>query len=249
MQRDHRLAGAGAARDDRHALVGRTDRLVLLGLDGGDDVAHPGPTGPLQRRHQGALADHHQVCLGGVVQQVVLDASHLVVATTQDAAADDAHRVGGGGAVERFGCRGAPVDHQRFVVVVAHADAADVARLCGVEVESSEDQALMLGVQDRQPFGGLEGEGVPLEQSGTILLTHPIGAVGLELGPAFCLDVACRGRCRLEVVVHLVDVRLFDGQLIGQDLGRVWGVCFGQLDPSSEKDLRVHATPRIQELF
>ena len=75
------------------------------------------------------------------------------------------------------------------------------------------------------------------------------GLVGLELGPAFCLDVACRGRCRLEVVVHLVDVRLFDGQLIGQDLGRVWGVCFGQLDPSSEKDLRVHATPRIQELF
>ena len=37
------FAGAGTAADDRHPLVGGADGLVLLRLDGGDDIAHGAP--------------------------------------------------------------------------------------------------------------------------------------------------------------------------------------------------------------
>ena len=95
MQRDHGLSGSGSAGDHREALVRRADRLVLLGLDGGDDVAHGVASGPGQRRHQRALADHHQLRVGLLaVQQVVLDADHPVAAAAQHPAADDLHRVG-----------------------------------------------------------------------------------------------------------------------------------------------------------
>lgn len=40
VQRHHGLAGTRAALDDQHAGVVKTDDLVLLGLDGRDDVAH-----------------------------------------------------------------------------------------------------------------------------------------------------------------------------------------------------------------
>ena len=73
------LAGAGAAGDDRDAGVVGADRLVLLGLDGGDDVLHAGAARPRQRRHERALADDGQVVdVGFGVQQVVLDADDLV---------------------------------------------------------------------------------------------------------------------------------------------------------------------------
>ena len=60
VQRDHRLAGPGAAGDGDHALAGRPDRLVLLGLDGGDDRVHGAVPGAGQLGHQGTLADHGQ---------------------------------------------------------------------------------------------------------------------------------------------------------------------------------------------
>jgi hypothetical protein len=42
MQRDRGLSGARAATDERDPGRRRSDRLVLLALDGGDDVAHAG---------------------------------------------------------------------------------------------------------------------------------------------------------------------------------------------------------------
>ena len=77
VQRDDRLAGAGAAGDRHDALAGRADRLVLLGLDGGDDGVHRAVAGPGELRHQRALADDRQVGLGLGVEQVVLDADDL----------------------------------------------------------------------------------------------------------------------------------------------------------------------------
>ena len=58
VQGDRRLAGARAALDQGHAAGRGADRLVLLALDGGDDVAHPVALGPGQRGQQGAVADH-----------------------------------------------------------------------------------------------------------------------------------------------------------------------------------------------
>ena len=48
-----RLAGARAG--------GGADGLVLLALDGGDDVAHVRAAGAAQRGQQGTLAEHPQV--------------------------------------------------------------------------------------------------------------------------------------------------------------------------------------------
>ena len=56
MERDRGLAGAGPARDDQRPGELGADRLVLLGLDRGDDVAHPARAVAFERGQQGALA-------------------------------------------------------------------------------------------------------------------------------------------------------------------------------------------------
>ena len=60
MQRHDGLAGAGTAADRHDALVGRADRLVLLGLDGGHDRVHRAVAGPGELGQQRALADDRQ---------------------------------------------------------------------------------------------------------------------------------------------------------------------------------------------
>ena len=74
------LAGAGAALDDDHAGQRGADDLVLLGLDGGDDVGEATAARRLQRRDQralpidaGALAEVD----GVLAEQLVLDAEQL----------------------------------------------------------------------------------------------------------------------------------------------------------------------------
>ena len=42
VQRHHRLAGAGTPVDDQGATRGGTDDGVLVGLQGGQHVTHPG---------------------------------------------------------------------------------------------------------------------------------------------------------------------------------------------------------------
>ena len=56
VQRDCGLAGAGPARDDEHAGDVGADRLVLLGLDRRDDVAHAAGAVALERGEQRAFA-------------------------------------------------------------------------------------------------------------------------------------------------------------------------------------------------
>ena len=63
VQRDHGLAGAGPAGDRHDTLAGRPDRLVLLGLDGGDDGVHGPVAGAGELGDQRALADDRQVRL------------------------------------------------------------------------------------------------------------------------------------------------------------------------------------------
>ena len=60
MQRDGRLAGAGPARNHEDAGQVGADGLVLLGLDGRDDVAHAAGAVAFERGEQGALACHFQ---------------------------------------------------------------------------------------------------------------------------------------------------------------------------------------------
>ena len=74
VQRDRGLAGAGTTADDEDAGEVRADRFVLLGLDGGDDVAHAAGALLVERGEQRALPHHREARrLGG------LGVEHLVV--------------------------------------------------------------------------------------------------------------------------------------------------------------------------
>ncbi len=167
MQRHHRLAGAGTTADRDDTLVGGADRTVLLGLDRRHDRVHRPVAGPSQLGKQRALTDDRQVGLGLGVEQVVLDSQDVDALAAQDPAADDALRVGLGGLVEHRGGRCAPVDEQHVVVGVAQPDPADVARHLAelrAQVETTEDQALVGGVQRGHPAGSLEDHRVALDQ-------------------------------------------------------------------------------------
>ena len=177
VQRHDGLAGAGAAGDRGDPLGRRPDRLVLLGLDRGDDRVHGAVAGAGELRHQRALTDDRQVAPGLGVEQLVLDADDLGSGTAQHAAAYDVLGVGGGRLVEHRGRGRAPVDQQGVVVVVAQADAADVARVgveLGPQVETPEHQALVGGVELRHPLGGLEDHRVALDETALVAQTAPV---------------------------------------------------------------------------
>ena len=197
VQRDHGLAGAGAAGDRDDALAGRADRLVLLGLDGRDDGVHRPVAGPRELRHQRALADDRQVGLDGVGSS----SSSSTPSTCAPLQRSTRRRttswgVGGGGLVEHRGRRRPPVDQQRLAVGVAQPDPADVARLrvaLGAQVEPAEDQPLVGGVELGDAARGLEDHRVALDEATLVL--EPAAVVALagqrlrRLGGVAQLDV------------------------------------------------------------
>ena len=87
MQRDHGFAGARAALDDENPARVRADDAVLVGLDGGDDVAHPPRPPAAQRGQQGGLARQVVLVDGIQVEHVVVQAHDSPVGGVQVAAA------------------------------------------------------------------------------------------------------------------------------------------------------------------
>ena len=146
MQRHDGLAGAGAALDHQHAGQRRPDDLVLLALDGGDDVAHAPGAGRLERGDERAVALEAGALAqveGVLAEQLVLDAEQLAAAGGEVAAAGQAHGLAAGGPVERLGHRRPPVDDHRLLVLVRHRQAADVEGLAarlGLAVDPAEQQ-------------------------------------------------------------------------------------------------------------
>ena len=183
MQGDHRLAGARATGDLGDAARGGPDGLVLVTLDGGDDVAHLAAPAAGQRCDEGAVTDHDDVLGRLGHHQVVLDPDHGGPAAAEHPTADHAHRVDRGGAVEGGGRWCAPVDDQRLVVVVAHpepADVADIALRSGgrlvAEVQAPEDEPFVLLLDGGAPTRRGVDQGVALEQPGHLLVAHVAGA-------------------------------------------------------------------------
>ncbi len=165
MQRDRGLAGARTALDDEDTAEVRPDDLVLLGLDGLDDVAHAAGPARGQRGEQGALAAQGGQLLGGQrveVEDVVLDVEEAPAAGAQVPAAYDAAGVGRGRPVERLGDRGPPVDEKRVVPLVGEPEPADVVPLAGRHVQPAEREPGLHGVELGQPVLVQGGEGVPL---------------------------------------------------------------------------------------
>ena len=230
MQGHRRLAGARPALDQEDPGQGGPDDLVLLALDGAHDVGHvAGPRlpergqqrpraaqgqAPVEERLGGAGVGMARSGGAGLGEVLVLDADHRAAPDGQVPAAGQPLGVEAGGPVEGLGDRGAPVDHQRLVVLPRHRQPADVERLeppvpLGPPVDPAEAQRLVADVElgqagqagpdhDVALGAGLEGAAPPEVQD---RLEHPVrlAAHGLEAAvrvvedPLFFGDVSVCG--------------------------------------------------------
>ena len=101
------------------------------------------------------------------------------------------------------------------MVVVAQADAADVARVgveLGPQVETPEDQPLVGGVELRHPLGGLEDHRVALDESALVAQAAPVVTFAGQLRSGL-------GRL-LQLDVHPVDERLLPRDLTREQILR-----------------------------
>jgi hypothetical protein len=149
VQRDNGFPGTRAALDDENSTRVLANDAVLVGLDGGDDVAHPPGPAAAQRRQQGGLAGQSGLIDGVQVEHVVIQAHDSPARGVQVAAAGHGVPLPRGGAVERLRRAGTPVDQQPIVLVAAQADPADIEPVAVVEVEAAEAQVPLRGVKLR----------------------------------------------------------------------------------------------------
>ncbi len=204
MQRDRRLAGAGAALNDERSAQVRADDTVLLRLDRRDDVVHPPRSLGSERREEGTLPLHdltvcHRRAAASarleqrLVEHLVVDAQHLPLPHGQVTSRADPERLGGGRLVERTRLRGTPVDQKRTLVVVTQPDPADVAvrrvvgRTRSVEQQPAEDQPRIHFAQLGQLILVESSERVPLTPrlmvAADALATHirePLARLGTQ---------------------------------------------------------------------
>ena len=155
VQGDGRLAGTGAALHDEDAGQGGPDDVVLLSLDGLDDVTHPPGTAGTHGGQQGRLAGE-SLMAGRIsrceVQDLVVEADHLPVPGLD--VPPQQHVLGrdGGGQVEGpRRCR-APVHQQLLVVlgITVNSEAADVAAIPVTKVEPAEAKPVLRSVELRK---------------------------------------------------------------------------------------------------
>ena len=178
VQRDRGLARTRAAPDHEHAVDVGADRLVLLGLDGGDDVAHAAGAVLLERGEQRAFAGDPEsfVFHRDLVEDLVVEAGDLAaLAGDEVAAPHHRHRLDGSGAVEGLGDRRAPVDDERRVVLVLDREAPHVPPDSAFEIEATEHQRRLADFEIGQPALGHVPRDVPLEPG-------LVGAAGAHVG-------------------------------------------------------------------
>ena len=236
MQRDRGLAGAGTAGDDQHAGQVGADRLVLLGLDRGDDVAHAAGAVAFERGEQRALAHDRGSPTASAASWSNTSSSRptqlAALRGEEVPAAHDAHRLDRGRPVERLGDRRAPVDDERGLVVVGDRDAADVvpvavgggAGVVGLQVEAAEHQRGVADLEVGQAALGVGDGDVALEPG-------LVGPAPAHLGVA--LGDPPGGRPHLvEPVVGPVDVALL-GRELGGSAAELEGARAGEGDPGA----------------
>ncbi len=210
MQRHRRLAGSRTALDHEDAGQGRADDLVLLALDGADDVAHVACPGLAQggEERTGATEDQpvgeqaftavarrptrvgrrHGMPVG-VHEVLVLQPEHGPATHRQMPAPRQPLGIETGRPVERLGDRGAPVDHQRLVVRARNGEAADVERLAERRAAGAVRR---LGARFGEAVDTAEVEGlvadVELFQPGQAGADHDV-ALGARLERAAAAEV------------------------------------------------------------
>ena len=211
VQRHRGLAGARAALHDQHPGQPGPDHLVLLGLDGLDDVAHPpGPAGG-QRGQQRRLAGDVLAAAaraGRQVEHLVVDPGQLAALGPQVPPPGHPLRGHRGGEVERPGRGRPPVDQQRVLIAVLgeQPDPADVARIVRGEIEPAETESVLHRIHLGQLFGVETARRLPL---GPALR----GAAGLQKDRA--QPVVCLLTKVIQPVVEAVQIGLFATDVVG----------------------------------
>ena len=229
MQGDDRLAGSGATLHDEHTSLWRADDLVLLALDRGDDVAERAGSAALERSDQGAVAAQpggRAVGVGeplvvaeaemALAEQLVLDAEQVAALDGEVTAAGEAHRLAPRGAVERFGDRRPPVDHDRFGIRVGDSEPADVEAL---QLTTLDHHPVVV---DGMPIDPTEHEcGIAEIEVGQTLDQGLVERIPLETGLKRAAQVGFgevtqpprRATTLFETIVGVVDVGLFVGEI------------------------------------
>ena len=93
-----------------------------------------------------------------------------------------------------------------------------------VDVEATEHEPLVLRVEGGAPLGGVEHQGVPLEEGRALGVADLDLASEVAAGEALGLDAVGAHAGLLQLLVDAVDVGLLDrdlaGELVGDALGR-----------------------------
>jgi hypothetical protein len=142
-----------------------SDDLVLLGLDGCDDVEHPARAGALelgQQRIAAAQAGGAGIAVGAI-EQVVCHRDDGMTIDHDLAAAGEAHRMLGTGPVEGHGHGSPPVHDDGIGTGVLDVAAADVPRGAVLLVDTPEKERPWAVGQERHP----PGEGGDVVEIGT----------------------------------------------------------------------------------
>jgi hypothetical protein len=199
VEGDGGLAGPGPTLDDEQLVHRRPDHVVLLGLDGGHDLAHrAGALGADLGEHRvgDAAGDVGRL---GVVEVLVEVGGDGALVHREAPAEVDTERVRRGGAVERRGDRRPPVDHDGVVAVVLDVAATDVPPLEGAGRS-------VAGVDAAEEVAGSRRAQV-LQR----LLDGDLDVLGRELvGRALRIDA-------LEALDHPVPGRAREGQPLALD--------------------------------
>jgi hypothetical protein len=206
VEGDRGLPRARTALDDEEAGERAADDGVLLGLDGGDDIAHPAGAMTGQSREQGsfALQVRPLIIVEGLdVEHIVLDPGDLPVGGHEVTAAGDAFGGGRGRLVETLRGRCSPVDEDLLTLRIGETDAADVGGVVLVdEVEATEAQSLLGAVEADELIFVQGGEGITF---GAVLV------VASDLGDPHGSEARCRLLPQLiESGIELVELGLLD---------------------------------------
>ena len=210
VQRDRCLAGTRATLDDHEALVGCANDAVLLGLNGGDDVAHTAVASFAQGVHERALALELQPRCVRRIQQFVLQAGHSAVTRRNMAAPNDTVRLSRRGLVEGACGRSAPVHEEGSAVLLRQGQATHVTHRAIHHVETAEDEALFHAFEAGGHFTQVRGQG--------LAFSPPLRISDAVRGVDAPLALAVGGPQCVQALIRAVDEVLFGQWKVGRRL-------------------------------
>ena len=153
VEPDRRLAGTRATLHGQQLVEWRADDLVLLSLDGGDDVEHLAGAGPLELGQQRVTpAEPRAAGVGVTASEHVVGDGHDRASVHHDLTSPrETERFLGAGPVEGHGDGCTPVDHDRIGAFVLDMTATDVPGGPVLLVDAPKEQGTGAVLEERDP--------------------------------------------------------------------------------------------------